>query len=120
MYKPAIFAIALMLGACASTGDRGYADALHTAAEDDDYCNLAGFKYPAQGYVDCRMRLDNSRIYRQWRSMEVMQQSASPGIAMTPPSTPSERFIPLDPEHYRCWPDPQFGSNYIMCGESGK
>ena len=114
-----LLSLFVTMSGCASMGDSDHASALHTAMQDDEYCTLAGYQYPAQSYVDCRMKLDNSRLYKQWRAMELMQRSTHPNTAAARPGMPVQRFIPVDAGKYRCWPDPQFGSNYIMCGVAG-
>ena len=113
-----IMALGLLCGGligCATVGD-DHAQAMRTAAQDDQYCMLAGFRYPDAAYVSCRYKLDDTRFYKEWRSVGMMQQSAQPAAAISPPPVVTPRFVPLDAGRYRCWPDPEFGSNYIVCG----
>lgn len=119
MQRRFILLIILVLTAsCANLEARRHANKLQSMRQDDEYCVGQGLRYPDTAYVDCRYRLQNARAYRQWKSLQVAHTAASPQ-AMTPPPLPSTvgEFRPLDREGFACWPEPQFGGNYIFCGE---
>lgn len=112
--------LALAAG-CANLEARRHASELQSMRQDDEYCVGQGLHYPDTAYLDCRYRLQNTRTYRQWKSLQMALTAARPQ-AMTPPPAPSSvgDFRPLDRERFACWSEPQFGGNYIFCGERDK
>lgn len=119
MKSSIVLAVLAFLCGCASLSDSDHASRLNTAAEDDEYCTVTGVHYPQPAYIGCRLRLDNDRLYKQWRAMGMMRGSSGTISNTAAVSGPQPRFIPLDASRYTCWPDPQFGTNYIICGVQG-
>lgn len=112
-----LIALTLLVG-CANIEARRHASELRAMSQDDEFCIRQGLHYPDPVYVDCRYRLQNARAFRQWKSLELAQTAAIPKPVVGPASVrSSEIFHALNRDRFRCWPDPQFGHDYIFCGE---
>ncbi|MGE5624520.1 MAG: hypothetical protein ACM3ZT_03115 [Bacillota bacterium] len=113
MKLPSVFFLALLAAGCASYADRQHAQELSDNRQDDEYCVAHGLHYPDPAYVTCRWNLENQRLYRQWKSTQMMRTPpgppAAPGVAVP--------FRDLDRQSYSCHPEPQFGQDYVFCSE---
>jgi hypothetical protein len=111
-----ILCLSLCIAGCASYADREHADRLSLSASDDDYCASHGPQYPDPGYVQCRRELVDKRLYRQWKSAQLMN-GAGPTTAPRPAL--QDDYRAPDPAAFHCHPEPQFGGKYVFCGYDG-
>jgi hypothetical protein len=108
----------VLFSACTDIQSRQEANRLARMREDDEYCVGQGNRYPDPGYISCRYVLQNARMNRQVKSMQMAHDAGiSTPASIQQPAYVREPSAPLDREHFQCWPDPQFGFNYIRCGE---
>ncbi len=107
----------LMLAGCSAWEAHQHADELSQMRQDDDYCVNKGVHYPDADYVSCRYELQNHRLYYEWKCLQ-MARCASTQPSTSPQAfTQTETYRPLDKKHFQCWKEPQFGGDYVYCGE---
>jgi hypothetical protein len=115
--KPIVLLLLLLLGACSAWEAHQHANELSQMHQDDEYCINKGIHYPDSDYVNCRYVLQNDRLYYEWKCLQMakcanIQPSTSPSAFKQ-----TETYMPLDEMHFQCWREPQFGGDYIFCGE---
>ena len=115
MKSMVILGLALLCAGCASLADRQHAQELSVNREDNDVCVAKGLRYPSDDYRACRWSLQNERLRRQWRNTQMLQSAGKP----VPTGVSGADYKPLDQQRFRCWPEPQFGGDYVFCGEDG-
>ena len=113
MKSMVILGLALLSAGCASLADRQHAQELSSNSQDNDSCVAKGLHYPSTDYVACRWSLQNERLRRQWRNSQMLQSAGKPA----PTGMDDAGFRPLDRERFGCHPEPQFGGDYVFCGE---
>lgn len=113
--------ILVLTAGCANLEARRHANELQSMRQDDEYCVTRGVHYPDPAYINCRYAVQDARALQQWKSLQMAQTAANPRALMTLPSHyATESYHSLDRERFACWPEPQFGGNYIFCGERDK
>ncbi len=104
---------ALLVIGCSSLAPNEHADELSTNRADDEACVAQGLHYPAADYVSCRWSLQNERLRRRWKNVQMLQTAGRPA-----PAAPGDAgFVPLDRNRFNCHPEPQFGGDYVFCSE---
>ncbi len=106
-------ALALLAAGCSDLTTREHAEELSASRADNDACVAQGLHYPDPAYVTCRYGLQNERLRRQWRNVQMLQSAGKPA----PAGVSGADFRPLDRGRFECRPEPQFGGDYVFCGE---
>ena len=89
-------------------------DELSYNRSDHEYCTDHGLNYPESAYIQCRWNLANARLYRQWKSAQMLNRAAQP--ANSPSASPiGQQYRPLDPGHFHCRPAKRLGNDYVLC-----
>src|SRR5690348_6928889 len=101
MHKYWMVAIAALLAGCAGLADRQQQDAVTVYRLDDAHCIEQGLRYPDSDYVDCRRSLQNARLYRQWKTHQMVQTGVNPANPAAKPVVPAATgFQPLDAQNF--------------------
>ncbi len=116
-------AVLIVTGACASLGQLSPAQ-LSAAENDDHYCAAAHGTFPAQGYTDCRLKLENMRRLHAWqqasRDRWAQQQTLDPSQRNAGLNTqPVPDYLPIRRADFSCHKIDQDGKAYIICGIGG-
>ncbi|MGH8293242.1 MAG: hypothetical protein ACRESA_07195 [Gammaproteobacteria bacterium] len=122
MPRTLILLLTLVLAVgCANIETRRHANELQSMRQDDEYCIGHGLRYPNPAYINYRYKLQNSRALRLWKSLQLAQAAVRPKpiVGSSPPDV-TQIFHALDRARFQCWPEPQFGYDYIFCGERDK
>lgn len=106
----------LMLTGCSAMASRQHANELNQMRQDDESCINKGVHYPGAGYVSCRYDLQNERLLYEWKCEQILKCMTISPIVSPGSFVQTETYKPLDFEHFRCWPECQFGLDYIFCG----
>lgn len=106
-------ALVLLAAGCASLAPNEHADELSSNRTDDETCVAKGLHYPTPDYVSCRWSLQNERLRRRWKDVQMLQTAGRPA----PAAPGAAGFVPLDRDRFDCRPEPQFGGDYVFCGE---
>ena len=113
--------VTVLLAGCAILAGQEHARRMNLALRDDQTCQARGWQYPQPRYVSCRMDLEDTRLYRDWMSLQLMHQSQYQPPYGPPPVYPyREAFRPLDRAHYHCRYVSENGKDYILCGEQAR
>ncbi|HVC29280.1 MAG TPA: hypothetical protein VNF48_06975 [Gammaproteobacteria bacterium] len=107
----------LTLGACSEWVAHQHANELSQMRQDDEACVNKGVHYPEADYVNCRYNLQNERLYYNWKCMQMAKCASTQPSTGPSPFNQTETYKPLDVEHFQCWKEPQFGGDYVYCGE---
>ena len=114
-----MFAVTTLVG-CSLFSMDDHANALKTAARDDQACSTQGYKYPDIQYVSCRMKLQDDRLHQAWLNMQLMHQTANQPNMVPPPYTGHEVYHPMDLEHFGCKLVTEDKHDYILCAEDAQ
>lgn len=108
-----LFCSALLVAGCSMFAPSEHAKELSTNRADDETCVARGLHYPSADYVSCRWSLQNERLRRRWRDAQMLGTAGKPA----PTGAGADGFQPLDHTRFECHPEPQFGGDYVFCGE---
>jgi hypothetical protein len=112
-----VLLLILIFTGCAAIQSRQHANELNQMRQDDEACIKQGLHYPDADYVSCRYNLENARLHYAWKCVQMLKCTGTTPTSTSPrPIIQTEAYKPLDVEHFRCWPEPQFGVDYIFCG----
>lgn len=114
-----LIAVAVAAG-CASLSGQQHRFEFADNRSDDGYCVKRGQHYPDAGYVECRRGLQNTRLFRAWKSQRMMRAGASSGNPMVdkPITLHTDEFQPLDAAHFQCRAFTEYGTDVIACTET--